>query len=822
MIRAIVFLLALMLANALGGCQHYYRFARYTSDNRKHGQNVLLSHRSPLVFFFAALGDAAGSIASLPVAIPTGFVMGMVDGAHDQTDDEQTAGTINETEQKRYIRLAPLVVFRTFGQHALGGPAWLAFGWWWPKSDSSPTPQQAARSADVTAKKVEAPSVTATPLPPSPSGPDQPLMAMGGGYVGALAFSPDGRTCAIGRGKYLLLIDAGSGQCRQVLGGHKGMVAGAAFSADGTKVVSSSFDQRSADLPPAAPADRGRKLDFTARLWSAADGRCLQIFAGHTDSIVGLAISADGTRIVTGSDDRTARLWDAQSGQCLLTLSGHAQGVGTVAIAPNGATILTGSGDATARLWDATSGRCLQTLVGHKAPVYSVAFAPDGQRALTASPDRTACVWDVKTGKRLLTLNCGTLFGSRVKTSTDDFFGPLPPTNMVLTAAYTQDGRTILTGLSSGQTILWNAADGRRLRVAKTQVDSKTARRQNPGVCRAVVFSRDGARIMTGALDGLVRLWDTSTGQCLQTMGGHGDLEIESLALSPDGQTLATGSAYCTTCLWRIADGRCVKTLKFVDVGPGWPVSGVAFTHNGARVFTACHDGYFRIWQTSDGRQLSKYRGAGENGYRYAAASPDGQQVIVADGNQTAHLLDMAREKLLRSFAPEERQGGREMRVAISPDHAWALLAAPADAGSWLQLWDARSGRHIYSRETDAVTNDVCFSGDGKTFLSGWKGYKARLWRTSDGQCLREIGLQEPPKNSRSHITSLALSPDGKLAAMGLADGRLGLWRVEDGQCLRMFNGHQKEVTFLCFTPDGSQFVSAAKDKLILLWTANP
>ena len=70
-----------------------------------------------------------------------------------------------------------------------------------------------------------------------------------------------------------------------------------------------------------------------------------------------MAFSPDGTRIVTGSDDRTAKVWDARTGTPLLELKGHTSLVTSVAFSPDGSRIVTGSEDRTARVWDARTGR---------------------------------------------------------------------------------------------------------------------------------------------------------------------------------------------------------------------------------------------------------------------------------------------------------------------------------------------------------------------------------------------------------------------------------------------------------------------------------
>jgi hypothetical protein len=128
-----------------------------------------------------------------------------------------------------------------------------------------------------------------------------------------------------------------------------------------------------------------------------ASGRELLRINTHSGWIMSIALTPDGQRIVTGSDDGTARLWDAVSGRQLLMLQGHAGAVDAVAVTPDGERIITGNVDGTVRLWDVVSGRQLLVLKGHAGPVWCIALTPDGQRLLTASEDGTVKIWEAAT-----------------------------------------------------------------------------------------------------------------------------------------------------------------------------------------------------------------------------------------------------------------------------------------------------------------------------------------------------------------------------------------------------------------------------------------
>ena len=49
-----------------------------------------------------------------------------------------------------------------------------------------------------------------------------------------------------------------------------------------------------------------------------------------------MAVTPDGRRAVSASEDRTLRLWDLESGQTLRTLEGHTDWVNAVAVTPDG------------------------------------------------------------------------------------------------------------------------------------------------------------------------------------------------------------------------------------------------------------------------------------------------------------------------------------------------------------------------------------------------------------------------------------------------------------------------------------------------------
>lgn len=214
----------------------------------------------------------------------------------------------------------------------------------------------------------------------------QPRVLRPGTDVGAIAFSPDDRLLAMGgRNGAVTLWDPATGQRRAVLAGHTSGVFSLAFSADGRFLASGSGDARRLARPE----------DCSIKVWDVA--RCAEVrtLIGHRGVVAGLAFSPFGGLLASAGHDRSVRIWDLTAGTPLYDLPLHRGAVWSVAFSPDGRLLATGE-QKTIHLWSTAGYAEIGELQGHADFVSSLAFSPRGDLLASGSLDKTVRVWRVQ------------------------------------------------------------------------------------------------------------------------------------------------------------------------------------------------------------------------------------------------------------------------------------------------------------------------------------------------------------------------------------------------------------------------------------------
>jgi WD40 repeat protein len=344
---------------------------------------------------------------------------------------------------------------------------------------------------------------------------------MYGGYkITSVAFSPDGRHIVGGSvgsaitvrdsGSYVKVWDLEGNELGQPLSAHTTEITALAFSADGKKLASSSFDK-------------------TIRLWNLEDRQLEKTIEAHQHTVSSIAFNQKGDRIVSGSYDCTIRLWNLQ-GKPIGAPFGY-EDVRSVAFSPDGQNIASTGMNYTVHVWD-LEGNLIRSLPysadEQPAGFNKVAFSPDGHKIACLGPQFRIRVWDWKQnliqdssedqyadnviqsiafspcGRMIITSDVGS---SVCLWDLERNFARkrLRHTDSVYSACFSPNGQLIASVTGNGQVVLW---DKKGDMIATFQTPKRGL--------SAVAFSRDGEMIASGAWDGIIQLWQANWKAWLQ------------------------------------------------------------------------------------------------------------------------------------------------------------------------------------------------------------------------------------------------------------------------------------------------------------------
>jgi WD40 repeat protein len=241
------------------------------------------------------------------------------------------------------------------------------------------------------------------------------------GYVLSLAFSPDGRRLVTGsyENDRLRIWDVATAHVRKEVRIRGHLFRFFTVSPDGRRVaaktdhaplrvydVTTGEQLFSADGKPLAYSADGRWLaivraadDKTVVLLDARTHETVARFQGHEKAVLSATFSPDSRRLASCSQDRTVRLWEINGGACQV-LHGHTDAVFAAAFYPDGRRLATAGRDGAIWLWDLQRGEEVARLPGHTSFIWSLAFSPDGATLASGSGDSTVRLWDTKPLKK--------------------------------------------------------------------------------------------------------------------------------------------------------------------------------------------------------------------------------------------------------------------------------------------------------------------------------------------------------------------------------------------------------------------------------------
>jgi WD40 repeat protein len=411
---------------------------------------------------------------------------------------------------------------------------------------------------------------------------------------------------------------------------------------------------------------------FHIRLLDMTSGDTGRVFAGHSDVVLSLAFSHDGTRVLSGAGDHQAIIWDAQGGRALLTLYGHHEGVTAVAWSPDDSLVATASADGTARVFDAHSGAEIAVFSGHKGGVQDVTFTPSGRSLLTGGHDGDVRIWEAKSGKLMKTL---------AKVSAPVGSLAIAPSGLEV---------MITTAAIPFATHIYNINNGKRVAV-HTGHDN---------VVLASAISPNGKWGATaGGGDFSVSVFGLKSGQVEVKSASHGST-VWNVGFQDDGASIAWGHAFEKAQMgpYQI-NGPLSYKLPLASLSDPFFVSGlttnqlqfVRANERAAGVELRTENGrehsVLEIW--SEGGRRASIRRDEESGFVHRAfsLSPDGTVVVSGGDNGVLASFESATGRKLHDF---EGHTGDVLALAVSPDGS-RVVSGSSDQS--VRLWDLPTGQ---------------------------------------------------------------------------------------------------------------------------------
>lgn len=306
--------------------------------------------------------------------------------------------------------------------------------------------------------------------------------------------------------------------------------------------------------------------DATVKVWDIKTGQEIRTLTGHTRGI--RCLQFEDSKLITGSLDRTMKIWNWRTGELIKTLPGHSDGV--IGLHMAGKLLASGSSDKTIIVHDFNLMK-RTTLVGHSDWVNAVKLDIPSRTLFSASDDMKVKLWDLDTHRCIRTYEGHVGQVQQVL--------PLPQ-------AFEIDEDDFVANANNDTSDTASLASDASPSVTQPLHSSS---QQDDETC---FFPDDPTRpsppsyMLTGSLDGTIRLWHVPSGRCVHRFFGH----VEGIwSLAADSLRLVSGAEDKTIKIWDPRTGKHERTLT----GHTGPITCVGLSDE--RVVSGSEDGTVRV-----------------------------------------------------------------------------------------------------------------------------------------------------------------------------------------------------------------------------------
>lgn len=393
-------------------------------------------------------------------------------------------------------------------------------------------------------------------------------------------------------------------------------------------------------------------------------------------------------------------------------------------------------------------------------------------------------------------------------------------TKSISALAVTKDGKKLLSGSLDGTLRLWDV---------EAQQETQSIELSSGGIlCCAIAVN--GQSALAGTLNGNLYLVDLNSGLELQSFVGHSE-PVGYCAFLSETEMASAGCWDRSVFVWKI-EGPSIARKIFVKQ----PIGCCAFAVDTQQVVTGGENGSISYWDLKAGlNQGTRKTGADLFPLDWLAITSSGDKLLSGSGREINLWLPGGLESLQ----------GSSSTGAIAANGDYAIFGSLQG-----DLWgrNLRTGKNFYlqnstaSQEISANEVTCCaISGDGKFAFSGLKNGAIRVWDITSVREDESFSLADslawrtgPPMIhltntnfspelyspfAASHmVTSCTLSADGNIALVGYSYGLIRVVDFSTGRSIGKLRGHSAAVTVCTCLLDSRYALSAASDETLRLW----